>query len=297
MDLTEKLLNILINGSSTSSFQVPNGKRLYINTITGSLDVDGNIIFGNVYGNYGDRPLSNPIIVDENQTISSPNNFCTFHGFLVDLSTDLQSITVDASTYTVPSSKKLIINYVRRGTGSFGFASSSIELSQETHMPIIVDEGTQIYNSNGSFNGYLVDENYFAGCGGGGSTNNSNPNSTNISVSTFGDTLTINGQDIIVPGISYQNTPSNIFGSVTDIDGNVYQTVTINGKEWMMEDLRVTKFNNGDPIIQLTSNNGWTSSICNNPNYYEYNNVVYYNLLTINDSRNVCPTGWSVLHK
>ena len=58
----------------------------------------------------------------------------------------------------------------------------------------------------------------------------------------------------------------------------------------MMEDLRVTKFNNGDPIIQLTSNNGWTSSICNNPNYYEYNNVVYYNLLTINDSRNVCPT-------
>ena len=25
-------------------------------------------------------------------------------------------------------------------------------------MPIIVDEGTQIYNSNGSFNGYLVDE-------------------------------------------------------------------------------------------------------------------------------------------
>ena len=115
MDLTEKLINeILINGSSTSSFQVPNGKRLYINTITGSLDVDGNIIFGNVYGNYGDRPLSNPIIVDENQTISSPNNFCTFHGFLVDLSTDLQSITVDASTYTVPSSKKLIINYVRR---------------------------------------------------------------------------------------------------------------------------------------------------------------------------------------
>ena len=164
--MTEKLL-ILINGSSTSSFQVPNGKRLYINTITGSLDVDGNIIFGNVYGNYGDRPLSNPIIVDENQTISSPNNFCTFHGFLVDLSTDLQSITVDESTYTVPSSKKLIINYVRRGTGSFGFFKY-IELSQETHMPIIVDEGTQIYNSNGSFNGYLVDENYFTGCGGGG---------------------------------------------------------------------------------------------------------------------------------
>ena len=37
-------------------------------------------------------------------------------------------------------------------------------------------------------------------------------------------------------------------GGVTDIDGNVYNTVTINNQEWMIENLRVTHYSNGEPI-------------------------------------------------
>ncbi len=37
-------------------------------------------------------------------------------------------------------------------------------------------------------------------------------------------------------------------GTVTDIDGNVYQTVTIGSQVWMSENLRTTHYRNGDPI-------------------------------------------------
>jgi uncharacterized protein (TIGR02145 family) len=116
-----------------------------------------------------------------------------------------------------------------------------------------------------------------------------------MSVSIIGDTLTMNGQSIIVPGISYQNTPSSAFGSVADIDGNTYQTIDLGlAGEWMIEDLRTTSFSNGDPINLITGSNNTGSSICHSPGYIEHYNVIYYNGYTIDDSRSVCPTGWSV---
>ena len=41
---------------------------------------------------------------------------------------------------------------------------------------------------------------------------------------------------------------SAIKGNVTDIDGNVYQTITIGKQTWVVDNLRVTRYSNGDSI-------------------------------------------------
>ena len=85
--------------------------------------------------------------------------------------------------------------------------------------------------------------------------------------------------------------------TVTDIDGNVYNTVTIGAQVWMKENLKVTKYRNGDAIPTTTADiSGETS-----PKYQwaydnsESNVATYGRLYTgyaANDSRGLCPTGW-----
>jgi uncharacterized protein (TIGR02145 family) len=89
-------------------------------------------------------------------------------------------------------------------------------------------------------------------------------------------------------------------GTVTDIDGNVYQTVTIGTQVWMMENLKVTHYRNGDPIPNVTDNGTWsgltTGAYCDYNN--DVNNVAtygsLYNWYAVDDSRNIAPAGWHV---
>lgn len=89
-------------------------------------------------------------------------------------------------------------------------------------------------------------------------------------------------------------------GTVTDIDGNIYQTIIIGDQEWMMENLKVTHYQNGDPISHLTSNTDWASTLdgayCvynNDPTNTEtYGNL--YNWFAAIDTRNIAPEGWHV---
>ena len=89
---------------------------------------------------------------------------------------------------------------------------------------------------------------------------------------------------------------------VVDIDGNEYATVTIGTQVWMAENLRVTKYRNGDEIGTTTPS---TLNISNetDPKYqwpyegYETNSYFYGRLYTwyvVKDSRNVAPVGWHV---
>ena len=48
--------------------------------------------------------------------------------------------------------------------------------------------------------------------------------------------------------------------TVTDIDGNVYPTIIIGDQEWMTENLRVTHYNNGDPIATDLSDEDWENA-------------------------------------
>ncbi len=89
-------------------------------------------------------------------------------------------------------------------------------------------------------------------------------------------------------------------GTVTDIDGNVYGTVKIGNQWWMMENLKVTHYRNGDPIQHVTENGTWGSltagAYCNYDNN-EGNAAVYgrlYNWYAVDDIRNIAPEGWHV---
>jgi uncharacterized protein (TIGR02145 family) len=88
--------------------------------------------------------------------------------------------------------------------------------------------------------------------------------------------------------------------TVTDYDGNVYQTVLIGDQCWMMENLKVTHYRNGDPIPNVTGDIEWsnltTGGYCNY-NHNEGNVVTYgrlYNWYAAADSRNLAPEGWHV---
>jgi uncharacterized protein (TIGR02145 family) len=87
-----------------------------------------------------------------------------------------------------------------------------------------------------------------------------------------------------------------------DIDGNVYNSVTIGTQIWMKENLKTTKYRNGDLIGTTTpATLDITSEV--SPKYQwayngeEINASTYGRLYTwdaVTDARNVCPTGWHV---
>lgn len=88
--------------------------------------------------------------------------------------------------------------------------------------------------------------------------------------------------------------------AVTDIDGNIYQTIVIGNQCWMTENLKVTHYSNGDPIPNVIDNNEWgglsIGAYCSYDN--DESNISTYGLLynwfAVNDSRNIAPEGWHV---
>lgn len=88
--------------------------------------------------------------------------------------------------------------------------------------------------------------------------------------------------------------------SVTDIDGNVYHTVTIGVQVWMIENLKTTKYRDGTSIPEVTDDTQWIGLTTGA--YCDYNNTVsdltsygrLYNWYTVSDSRSIAPIGWHV---
>jgi uncharacterized protein (TIGR02145 family) len=89
-------------------------------------------------------------------------------------------------------------------------------------------------------------------------------------------------------------------GTVTDIDGNIYQTQKIGDQWWMVENLKVTHYRNGDYIPEVTGTAAWaalfTGAYCKFNN--DINNIALYGLMynwyAVNESRNIAPEGWHV---
>lgn len=88
---------------------------------------------------------------------------------------------------------------------------------------------------------------------------------------------------------------------VVDIDGNVYNTVTIGTQVWMAENLKTTKLNDGTDIPLVTDDTEWsnltTPGYCWYGNYEAFFNLNHYGALYNEyavSSGKLCPTGWHV---
>jgi uncharacterized protein (TIGR02145 family) len=99
---------------------------------------------------------------------------------------------------------------------------------------------------------------------------------------------------------SSSNETPKIPTTVTDLDGNTYNTIILGNQVWMKENLNVTKYRNGGIIPQVQDREKWYNLTTGAWCYYENqtsNGVVYgklYNWYAVNDSRGLSPKGWHI---
>lgn len=101
--------------------------------------------------------------------------------------------------------------------------------------------------------------------------------------------------------ISFKTNPLTDFpNTITDSDGNEYHTVKIRNQVWLVENLRTTKYQNGEIIANITGESEWSKTdigaYCwyrNKPEEYsEYG--ILYNLNAVTDFRGIVPKGWHI---
>ena len=94
-------------------------------------------------------------------------------------------------------------------------------------------------------------------------------------------------------------------GTIPDVDGNAYNTMTIGTQTWMAENLKTTKYNDNTDIPSVADIPAWAA--LSTPGYCWYNNdaATYkahygalYNWYAVdaagNGGKNVCPAGWHI---
>ena len=90
---------------------------------------------------------------------------------------------------------------------------------------------------------------------------------------------------------------------ITDIDGNVYHSVTIGNQTWMVENLKTTRYNDGSAIPLIADSAAWVNIIYSStPGYCWYKNNAanykntygaIYNWYAINTGK-LAPIGWHI---
>jgi len=107
--------------------------------------------------------------------------------------------------------------------------------------------------------------------------------------------------------------PDLSYGTISDIDGNSYGTIEIGTQIWMAENLKVTKYPDGSPIMQISDETEWNGMTPDIQAYCWYDNLTEYSdtsgaLYTWAAAMNgelssdsipsgvqgVCPDGWHI---
>jgi len=190
---------------------------------------------------------------------------------------EVPTLTTDAITNVTNSGATCGGNITSEGTGTV--INRGVCWSITNSNPTITNNKTFDGSGTGSFISSVTGLN-------GGTKYYIRAYATNSSGTGYGNIITF--------------TTNDIPKTVTDIDSNIYNVVTIGTQIWMKENLKVSRYRNGDPILTGLSDSNWSTTtsgaytIYNNDNL---NNVTYgkiYNWYSVSDNRQLCPTGWHV---
>ena len=149
--------------------------------------------------------------------------------------------------------------------------------------------------------------------GDGGSSSLQNPTHTFSSAGVYNVSLTVTNEGGSDTEIKYNYitvTEGSGGGIVTDYDGNKYSTVQIGDQVWMQENLKVTHYSDGTPILKIESQLAYHDLGDSDKAYFYYNNNSDYGNVygaqytwaaatngvgsSLNPSgvQGVCPIGW-----
>jgi uncharacterized protein (TIGR02145 family) len=90
--------------------------------------------------------------------------------------------------------------------------------------------------------------------------------------------------------------------TVSDIDGNIYDLVTIGSQTWIKQNLKTTRYNDGTQITNIPANsvNSWESQTSGAYCWYNNDKAQFgetygplYNWRAVNSGK-LCPAGWHI---
>ena len=172
-------------------------------------------------------------------------------------------------------------------------SSTSISVSTDSYTHTGLNDGTTYYykvaaadDTPGSFGGHVSD--CYGSVG------------TGMLSSEVNATATTSSNSVTVETTVTDTTAPTAIAGLVDIDGNAYSTVVIGTQHWMAENLKVTKYRNGDNITHITTNSDWTNDTDGAYGYYDDNTTLrdtygmLYNWNAVDNSSGLCQEGWHV---
>jgi hypothetical protein len=172
-------------------------------------------------------------------------------------------------------SKSILIVFVGFIFLLYFSCKKEVKIVMEPTVPVLTTNATNITNTSADINGKVTYN--------GGSTVttqgicwgiNENPTiaGNKISIGTGSESFTIKIAGL-TPGTTYyvkayatssagtgygdQKSFQTLNEIITDMDGNLYHSVTIGTQVWMVENLKTTKYSNGDPIPNVSDGYSW----------------------------------------
>lgn len=204
---------------------------------------------------------------------------------------DVQKPEVATGTISVVMSTSALIEGNTNGDGGGRVIARGICFSNFLEEPFILKENL-FYQGSGAGSFSVLLQNLTPG-----TTYYARAFATNAEGTGYGQVVTFTTQGSMTGTIRFN--PDSVYNTVTDITGNVYNTIRIGDKTWMAENLRTTNLSDGTPIPEITAVDEWATAqepgYCWYLNDDKYKDVfgALYNWHTVASDK-LCPEGWHV---